>query len=69
MNTEPAPSPCISVCRMDAASGHCEGCLRTLEEIARWSVLDGEGKRDVWRAIALRRAARAAATPPRSVAR
>ena len=35
--TEPVPSPCISVCRMDAASGLCEGCLRTLDEIAAWS--------------------------------
>jgi hypothetical protein len=30
-------SPCINVCRMDAASGYCEGCRRTLEEIACWS--------------------------------
>ena len=28
------PSPCIAVCRMDAATGWCEGCLRTLDEIA-----------------------------------
>ena len=32
----PVESPCISVCRMDAASGYCEGCWRTLDEIARW---------------------------------
>ncbi|HUD31901.1 MAG TPA: DUF1289 domain-containing protein, partial [Variovorax sp.] len=25
------PSPCISVCRIDAASGLCTGCLRTLD--------------------------------------
>ena len=31
-----APSPCINVCRMDAASGLCEGCARTLAEIAGW---------------------------------
>ena len=23
------PSPCISVCRIDAVSGLCEGCFRT----------------------------------------
>ena len=45
------PSPCISVCRMDAASGLCEGCLRTLAEIAAWSRLDDEGKRGVWQLI------------------
>jgi hypothetical protein len=30
-------SPCIKVCAMDAASGLCIGCGRTLDEIARWS--------------------------------
>jgi predicted Fe-S protein YdhL (DUF1289 family) len=32
----PVPSPCINICRMDAPSGWCEGCLRTLDEIAAW---------------------------------
>ena len=37
------PSPCISVCRMSPASGYCEGCHRTLAEIASWSgYSDGE---------------------------
>ena len=40
-------SPCISVCRMDESTGWCEGCLRTLDEIALWSVLDEEDKRQV----------------------
>jgi predicted Fe-S protein YdhL (DUF1289 family) len=48
------PSPCISVCRMDAASGFCEGCLRTIEEIAAWSAMDDATRRAVWRAIELR---------------
>ena len=52
----PVQSPCISVCRIDASSGLCTGCLRTLDEIAAWSVLDDEAKRAVWRAIAVRRA-------------
>lgn len=30
-------SPCISVCRIDAGSGFCLGCLRTIEEISVWS--------------------------------
>ncbi len=42
------PSPCISVCRMAFATGLCEGCLRTLDEITAWSRLDDEGKRAVW---------------------
>jgi len=45
---QPVPSPCISVCRMNAASGLCEGCLRTLDEIAAWSTLDDPARRAVW---------------------
>jgi len=51
----PVPSPCISVCRIDEASGLCVGCLRTLDEVAAWSTLDDAGKRAVWHAIAQRR--------------
>ncbi|MGF6769440.1 putative Fe-S protein YdhL (DUF1289 family) [Paraburkholderia sp. GAS199] len=50
------PSPCISVCRMDAATGWCEGCLRTIDEIAGWSSFDDEAKRAVWDAIESRHA-------------
>jgi uncharacterized protein len=57
-----APSPCISVCRMHAASGWCEGCLRTLDEIAAWSVLDDAAKRVVWKQLPQRRDALAALT-------
>lgn len=42
------PSPCISVCRMDARTGWCEGCWRTLAEIADWSRMDDPRKRAVW---------------------
>ncbi|MBU6261279.1 MAG: DUF1289 domain-containing protein [Burkholderiales bacterium] len=49
------PSPCIGVCRMDEARGLCAGCLRTLDEIAQWSVLDDAGKREVWRELGRRR--------------
>jgi len=54
-------SPCISVCVMDAASGLCIGCLRTLDEIAEWSVLDADAKRGVLAAIRERRARSASA--------
>jgi len=30
-------SPCIQICVMDAQSGLCAGCGRTLAEIAAWS--------------------------------
>ena len=49
-------SPCISVCRIDPVTGLCVGCARTLEEIAAWSTLDDAARRNVWSAIATRRA-------------
>jgi len=49
-------SPCINLCRLDPATGWCEGCLRTLDEITGWSELDDEAKRAVWQRIARRRA-------------
>ncbi|MEP6826275.1 MAG: DUF1289 domain-containing protein [Ramlibacter sp.] len=45
------PSPCISVCRMDAVTGWCEGCLRTLDEITAWGMQDDSARRAVWRRI------------------
>jgi len=30
-------SPCINICKMNEASGLCEGCWRTLDEIIVWS--------------------------------
>jgi uncharacterized protein len=55
--TSAIPSPCISVCKMDARSGWCEGCMRTLDEIAGWSVMDDADKRRVWRVLPQRREA------------
>ncbi len=52
------PSPCISVCRIDAATGLCVGCLRTLDEIAGWGSLDDDARRAVWSAIEQRRRTR-----------
>lgn len=52
----PVPSPCINICRMDARSGLCQGCLRTLDEIAAWSRLDDAAKQQVWDRLAERRA-------------
>jgi len=40
-------SPCIDVCRMDAASGYCEGCRRSIDEIASWSTYSNAQKRAV----------------------
>lgn len=40
---------------MDAATGWCEGCLRTLDEIAAWSQMADDGKRAVWLQLSQRR--------------
>jgi predicted Fe-S protein YdhL (DUF1289 family) len=40
---------------MDERSGWCEGCLRTLDEIAVWSVLSDDDKRAVWSELRQRR--------------
>lgn len=50
------PSPCISYCRMDEASGLCQGCFRTLQEITQWSRMDDGAKRAVWAAVEQRAA-------------
>jgi predicted Fe-S protein YdhL (DUF1289 family) len=55
--TTPVPSPCIDVCRMDARSGLCDGCLRTIDEITVWSRLADADKRLVWARIEHRREA------------
>ena len=60
-DAETVPSPCISVCRINASSGCCDGCLRTLGEISAWSQLDNDGKRGVWRIIEQRATASLAA--------
>lgn len=45
------PSPCVGVCRMHPTTRLCEGCWRTLEEIAGWSRADDAHKREVWAEI------------------
>jgi predicted Fe-S protein YdhL (DUF1289 family) len=39
---------------MDDATGLCQGCLRTLDEIARWGHADAAFKREVWARIEAR---------------
>jgi uncharacterized protein len=55
---EDPPSPCINVCRMDPRTGLCEGCLRTIEEIAAWSRMSPEEKRAVLAQLPARGAGR-----------
>ncbi len=51
--TDPDPrpimieSPCVKVCTLEAPSGLCLGCGRTIEEIARWTAMSAAERRRV----------------------
>ncbi|GAC1527777.1 MAG: hypothetical protein NVS2B4_05320 [Ramlibacter sp.] len=60
----PVPSPCSKVCRIDAASGLCAGCLRSIDEIAAWGGMDEGDRRAVWQRLGLRAAATTPAMSP-----
>jgi len=47
----PVPSPCVSLCKMDADRLYCMGCMRTIPEIVAWSKADDDYKRGVWAEI------------------
>jgi predicted Fe-S protein YdhL (DUF1289 family) len=52
-----AASPCINICRMHAATGWCEGCLRTIDEIATWGRMDEAARRAALDRLPARRTA------------
>jgi predicted Fe-S protein YdhL (DUF1289 family) len=54
--TPAVPSPCIDVCRMNPATGWCDGCLRTIDEITGWPSFDDAAKHAVWARIEARHA-------------
>lgn len=47
----PVQSPCTLVCTIDAASGLCLGCARSLNEIALWSSMSNDERRAVIKAL------------------
>lgn len=53
--TQTIETPCIQVCTMDAASGLCAGCGRTLEEIARWGTMSETERRAILALLPARR--------------
>ena len=55
--TAPLASPCINVCTMNSQSGLCDGCGRTLQEIAAWSRLSEPERRAIMAALPGRQAA------------
>ncbi|NBN62460.1 DUF1289 domain-containing protein [Microvirga tunisiensis] len=40
-------SPCVRICIMDPTLGLCQGCGRTLAEIATWGSLTAEARRAI----------------------
>jgi predicted Fe-S protein YdhL (DUF1289 family) len=57
-------SPCVKVCTLDARSGLCLGCGRTIDEIARWTAMSVAERARVTRELAARLAG---ATPAATV--
>ena len=47
-------TPCIKVCLLDAASGLCTGCGRSLNEIARWGTMSDAERKAVMAALPAR---------------
>ena len=49
-------SPCVSICRIVPETGYCEGCLRTIDEIAAWGTMSSAERQSVWLTLRERRA-------------
>jgi uncharacterized protein len=40
-------TPCNKICTIDAESGLCIGCFRTMEEVARWGRMNPNERRRI----------------------
>lgn len=49
-------TPCVQVCSIDAESGLCLGCLRSLPEIAGWTRLTDAQREQIMAELAGRQA-------------
>jgi predicted Fe-S protein YdhL (DUF1289 family) len=58
-------SPCVKICVIDPQSGLCEGCGRTLQEIAQWSRLSEAERLAIMATLEERLSPRRAAPIPR----
>ncbi|HYM71461.1 MAG TPA: DUF1289 domain-containing protein [Stellaceae bacterium] len=50
-------SPCVGICLLDPVTRQCRGCLRTVDEIARWYDSSIDEKRALLAVLDGRRAA------------
>lgn len=48
------PSPCVSVCKMNADRSLCLGCYRSIDEIRAWSKSDNAGRLQMWQQLLAR---------------
>lgn len=55
-------TPCVKICTLDAPSGLCLGCGRTVDEIARWSTMRADERSRLMRELPARLATRADST-------
>ena len=53
---QPVLSPCIGICRLDA-KGLCEGCHRSVDEIANWTRYSDEERTHLMNEVLPARAA------------
>lgn len=44
-------SPCINVCSVDPETRCCDGCGRSLKEIAQWSRMSNDDRADIMAAL------------------
>lgn len=44
-------SPCVRVCVVHPEARICTGCLRSIDEITRWSRMSAEERRDIMAAL------------------
>ena len=48
-------SPCKSICIMDTKSDMCVGCKRTINEIARWPMMNDDERRTIVESLKARK--------------
>jgi uncharacterized protein len=47
-------TPCVKICTLDARSGLCLGCGRTIDEIAGWAAMSAAERRRVMSELSAR---------------
>ena len=51
-------SPCVNICTLDARSGLCLGCGRTIDEISRWGAISADERARIMRELPSRLSSR-----------